>query len=172
MLLIAGSLNRQGGGPGVRPPLPAELKKTLLRNQWNESPNPADHTRRSIYVFARRNLRYPIFEAFDRPDANASCARRNRSTTAPQSLMLLNGQLSLELSRLVSKRLQAEFHGKTQREQVGGAFQLILARAPSAGELAASVEFLSNSEDAEPAAAQWDDFCLALLNSNAFVYVD
>jgi hypothetical protein len=54
----------------------------------------ADHYRRSIYVFARRNLRYPLFDVFDRPDAGASCAQRNRSTTAIQSLQMLNSELS------------------------------------------------------------------------------
>ncbi len=50
--------------------------------------------RRSLYVFVRRNLRYPFFEAFDRPDTNASCPRRPVTTIAPQALSLLNSRLS------------------------------------------------------------------------------
>ena len=42
-----------------------------------------DRNRRSLYVFVRRNLRYPFFEAFDRPDTNASCPRRAVTTIAP-----------------------------------------------------------------------------------------
>src|SRR5262245_56631485 len=78
------SLDATRGGPGVMPKLPEELAQTLLKNQWTDSPKVSDHYRRSIYVFARRNLRYPIFDAFDRPDANSSCPARNQSTTAPQ----------------------------------------------------------------------------------------
>lgn len=83
MLSAAGLLTSERGGPGVMPPLPEELLSTLLKNQWTASKREADHYKRSIYVFARRNLRYPIFEAFDRPDGNATCPLRGRSTTAP-----------------------------------------------------------------------------------------
>ncbi|OYW21101.1 MAG: hypothetical protein B7Z55_06180, partial [Planctomycetales bacterium 12-60-4] len=88
LLTVAGTLNRSQGGRGVQAPLPEELVQTLLKGQWTTSPDIGDHTRRSIYLFARRNLRFPILEAFDRPDANASCAVRGRSTTAPQALVL------------------------------------------------------------------------------------
>ncbi len=94
MLAISQSLNRQAGGAGVRPPLSVEITVTLLKNQWQVSTNAADHRRRSIYLFARRNMRYPMFDVFDRPDANASCARRHESTTAPQALTLLNSEFS------------------------------------------------------------------------------
>lgn len=167
MLQLAGRLNRVGGGPGVRPPLPAELKKTLLKNQWNESPDPADHVRRSIYVFARRNLRYPIFEAFDRPDANASCPRRNRSTTAPQSLMLLNGELPNQLAAATAARIRDRSPDATSAEQIASAFRMILAREPTPEEQRIAQRFLS-----EPGDRRLTELCLTLFNSNAFVYVD
>ncbi len=53
MLQTAGLLDQRAGGPGVMPPLPAELLQTLLPNQWKASTDPADHARRSVYVFAR-----------------------------------------------------------------------------------------------------------------------
>ena len=105
LLTASGQLNRQAGGPGFRPPLPNEVVRTLLKDQWPVTANSAEHRRRSVYLFARRNLRYPLFEAFDKPDANASCPRRNVSTIAPQSLLLLNGDDSLaaatELAKLI-----------------------------------------------------------------------
>src|SRR6185295_19335270 len=97
MLAVSGNLSTHRGGPGVMPPLPAELVETLLKDQWKPSGNPEDAARRSIYLFARRNLRFPVFEAFDRPDANASCAKRILSTTAPQSLLMLNSEFSLAM---------------------------------------------------------------------------
>ena len=103
MLAAAGVISTHRGGSGVRPPLPTELLGTLLENQWNVTPNKAEHDRRSIYIFARRNLRYPIFDAFDRPDANASCPRRSYSTTAPQSLLLLNSEFSLATARRLAR---------------------------------------------------------------------
>ncbi len=94
-----------GMGIGRRPLRLSDSSPSRLKNHWNVDRDPADHVRRSIYVFARRNLRYPIFEAFDRPDPNASCPRRNRSTTAPQSLMLLNGELTASLAQVTAGRL-------------------------------------------------------------------
>ncbi len=49
-----------------------------------------DRQRRSIYILAKRNMRYPLFDAFDWPDLHNSCSRRVMTTTAPQALLLLN----------------------------------------------------------------------------------
>src|SRR5205085_3095725 len=74
VLAVSGRLNEKRGGPGVFPPLPAEAVPAA--NVWPVSQDPADHTRRSLYVFARRNFLYPQFEVLDAPDTNLSCARR------------------------------------------------------------------------------------------------
>ncbi len=191
MLSIAGQLNSVGGGPGVRPPLPKELVGSLLKNHWNVDRDPADHVRRSIYVFARRNLRYPIFEAFDRPDPNASCPRRNRSTTAPQSLMLLNGELTASLAQVTAGRLLLK--QKTADARLIEAFRLIVSRKPTSEEHKSMAAFLDSQasrlgdeSDSRSGrlpipmpeaidrgrAAAWTDLCVALFNSNAFIYVD
>ncbi len=69
------------------------MTATLLQNQWPVTEDTAQHNRRSIYLFVRRNLRYPLFEAFDRPDPNLSCPQRNTTTIAPQALHLLNSRI-------------------------------------------------------------------------------
>jgi hypothetical protein len=201
MLAAAGLLVSDAGGPGVMPPLPPELVGTLLKDQWRESPDEADHYRRSIYLFARRNLRYPIFEAFDRPDGNASCAVRSRSTTAPQSLLLFNSELSLLAARNLAGRIlkiqelkNQEPKNQEPRGQVEQMYLLTLSRKPTERETATLVRFLDEQrqrlaaegrpdeelalpiggpEAAEPyAAAALVDACLAMLNANEFVYVD
>jgi len=193
MLVSAGTLNTQFGGPGVRPPLPRELLQTLLKDQWLVSPVQADHHRRSIYVFARRNLRYPIFEAFDRPDANASCPRRDQSTTAPQSLLMLNSEFSLLIARRFAGHVLSSSLESRDR-QIAVAFRRALARKPSSAEYAVFSEFLIEQiellrREARPttelalplpcpvdmdpyAAAALTDLCLALFNSNEFLYID
>ena len=153
MLAAAGLLASDAGGPGVMPPLPPELVGTLLKNQWNESPDEADHYRRSIYLFARRNLRYPIFEAFDRPDGNASCAVRSRSTTAPQSLLLFNSEFSLLAARHLAGRILKNHEPKNQeprsqesgvRGQVEPLYLLTLSRRPTEREVATLSRFLND----------------------------
>ena len=81
-----------------------------------------------MYVFAKRNLRYPLFDAFDLPDMHNSCARRADTTTAPQALLLLNGEFALERARQLgadlAKRVRrpttpAWRHGRTASPGAG-----------------------------------------------------
>jgi hypothetical protein len=69
LFAISGRLNRQLGGPSVSPPIPPDIIATA-RN-WATSADTADHYRRSIYVFARRNLRFPFLEVFDAPETKS-----------------------------------------------------------------------------------------------------
>ena len=81
------------------PPLEAEELFGIIgkpENAWIVTPNPEEHTRRSIYLLERRTFQQPMFEAFDAPDGVLSCSRRNESTTAPQSLALLNSRFMME----------------------------------------------------------------------------
>ncbi|MEQ8856230.1 DUF1549 and DUF1553 domain-containing protein [Gimesia sp.] len=193
LLLISGKLSERTGGRGVMPPLPQELRATLLKDQWKTSPREEDHYRRSIYVFARRNLRYPLFEAFDRPDANNSCPRRGNSTTAPQALLLLNSESSLKSARELAGLIQDEA-GSSPRQQVTLLIRRALGRQPGKAELVELVQFLKSQREElrreqrtadqlllplgkqatkDPyAGAALTDLCLAVLNSNEFIYVD
>ncbi|MFK8111583.1 MAG: DUF1549 and DUF1553 domain-containing protein [Rubripirellula sp.] len=168
MLVSSTQINLKSGGPGVRPPLPKELVQTLLKNQWNVTKDPSEHNRRSIYVFARRNLRYPIFEVFDRPDANTSCSNRGVSTTAPQSLHLLNSQFSLSLARKMARSIMAEH--STAGARIEHAFLCALGRSPGTEEMKVTQEFMSSSESSD--AEQLAHLCLSLFNCNEFVTVD
>ena len=188
MLSAAGLLTTERGGRGVMPPLPEELLSTLLKSQWSASKREADHYKRSVYVFARRNLRLPLFEAFDRPDANASCPLRTRSTTAPQSLLLFNSELSLLVAQHLAGRVLS-----TDQPPIESLYLLALSRRPSPAESQALQQFLTQqqarlAEEKRPAselalpipatssdpysAAALVDASLALLNSNEFIYID
>ena len=193
MLAASGELNRTQGGPGVRPPLPEELLTTLLKNQWPVTPDADEHRRRSIYLFVRRNLRYPIFEVFDRPDTNQSCPRRDESTIAPQALTLLNSKFSLTEAKYLASRV-AKKAGSSPSEQVTACYRRVLGRLPNDVELAASMQFLEADaeklrQESRNAATRSDgrqppdnsdrfktdaltDFCLVMFNLNEFVYVD
>ena len=199
MLASADRLSERRGGPGIMAPLPQELLGTLLKGQWKESADEEDHRRRSIYLFVRRNLRYPLFEAFDRPDTNASCPRRNVSTTAPQALFLLNSEFSLAAARQLAGRLlrpadaKADSNADRTAERLVQLYQRTLGRAPSDREIAAATTFLRTQaallkdtpddkltaplpppvEGTSPQeAAAWLDLCLAMFNLNEFIYLD
>lgn len=192
LLAAAGLLSSERGGPGVMPPLPQDLVDTLLKGQWTNSPREADHYRSSIYLFSRRNLRYPLFEAFDRPDANASCPVRSLSTTAPQALVLLNSELSLLAARHLAGRILKESSEAAVQSEL--LYVHALSRRPSEKEAAQLTAFLGEQrqrladegrersrlalpadcpQDADPyAAAALVDACLGIMNVSEFVYVD
>jgi hypothetical protein len=165
LLAVSGQLNLTFGGTCVFPELPDELTKLSNKGAvWPVSPSVADRHRRSLYVFLRRNLRYPFFESFDRPDTNASCARRVSTTIAPQALSLLNGKLARDAARAFAKRLEQEC-GDPHNVKIERAYVLALGRPPEDVERRLAREFLSRG-------GTWTDYALALMNLNEFVYVD
>ncbi len=166
LLAASDRLNPALGGPGVFPPLPPELTKLSSKGAiWPVSPRVEDRSRRSLYVFVRRNLRYPFFEAFDRPDTNASCPKRPVTTIAPQALSLLNSPLSSEAAHALAARAEREA-GRDIDAKVERAYLLTLGRRPDAEEKTLARGFLSAR------GSSLADLCLALINLNEFVYVD
>lgn len=165
MLSVAGLLDQAAGGPGVMPPLPPELTSTLLKNQWQTSQREADHYRRSVYIFARRNLRYPLFEAFDRPDANASCPTRIRSTTAPQALLMLNSTQVLQMAQRVADRIGDD-------ESPDQLIRIIFQREPVAAEGRLLQEFIRDQAKGATRKMALVQAALALLNSSELIYLD
>jgi hypothetical protein len=162
LLAISGKLNPKVGGPSVFPPIPADITKTS--KNWTASTDASDHNRRSLYIFSRRNLRFPFLEVFDAPDSNLSCPERGRSTTAPQSLTLLNAEEVMIAAKTTAARIARG--AASPDAQVERAFRLALGRSPSAKERELTRDFLSAGD------ARMEEFCRALFNLNAFVYVD
>lgn len=172
MLSVSGQLNLKTGGPGVKLPLPKEISSTLIKSQSEATKDVTEHTRRSIYTFARRNLRHPLFELFDRPDAQISCARRNASTTAPQALMLLNSEFAHSIAAKIAAQLN-ELHGSDPTALITASTLRCLSRTPTPQEIEIGQKFLQKQTALTPGFREaLADYCLALLNSNEFVYVD
>ena len=163
MLAAAGELNLQRGGKSVMLPVDESLVDRLYDpTQWRVAGDPAQHRRRSIYLIAKRNLRLPFMEVFDQPALLTSCARREASTHAPQSLELLNGPIANELAELFAARLERESGG--DRSQLARrAYLLAVGRPAAEDELRIADEFL--------AANPVREFALAMFNLNAFLYV-
>jgi len=59
--------------------------------------------RRSLYIQARRSRPVGMLKAFDAPVMDTNCERRSTSTSAMQSLMLMNGVFVLQQSSLLAK---------------------------------------------------------------------
>jgi len=166
VLQVSGKLNLEMGGAPVVPPLEAEELFGIIgkpENAWVVTPDPAEHTRRSIYMLVRRTFQQPMAEAFDTPDGVQSCPRRNESTTAPQSLALLNSRFMVEQAKVLGATLGT----------VDGAWERVLDRKPTETERAAGLKFIGKQTAlAGSKSAAMAELARALLNMNEFLYVD
>jgi hypothetical protein len=164
MLAVSGRLYAKMGGQSVIVDVEQDLVDLLYKpSQWEVTPDRREHDRRSIYLLAKRNLRLPFMEAFDQPDLQTSCARRESSTHPLQALEMLNGRIANELAEAFAERIREEA-GADPRAQVERAFWLALGRGPNDDERAAAEEFLQG----EPLR----ELALAMFNLNAFLYVE
>jgi len=81
--------------------------------------NPAgDSPRRSLYLQVRRSQPVSFLAAFDAPVMAVNCERRQSSTSAPQSLMLMNSDFVLNHARRLAERLRAETPADFARDLV------------------------------------------------------
>jgi hypothetical protein len=176
LLAVSGELSPRLFGPAARPELPAAFGKAA----WKPDADPRDRARRSVYVLAKRNLRYPLFDAFDYPDMHNSCSRRLSTTTAPQALLLLNSDLTLGRARRLALALRAG-HGEDPEKMAAAAYRVAWGRPASGEEVRLALAFLGRQAGLYRAEGAGDekarsqalfDFCHALFNTNEFVYVD
>ncbi len=166
VLQASGSLSLKMGGAPVVPPLePEELYGIIGKPDaaWVVTPNAEEHTRRSVYLIQRRTFQHPMFAAFDAPDGVLSCSRRNESTTAPQSLALLNSRFMLEQARLLAEKVTT----------VDDAWRRILDRDPTPEERHGAEEFIEKqTARLGSKSAAFAELARGLLNTNEFLYVD
>jgi hypothetical protein len=167
-LLTAGLLNPKQGGPGVFPPRPA-LSSSY--NVWKKNEDPSEANRRSVYVFVRRNARYPLFESFDMPDTHESCSRRTQTLSVTQSLALLNDEMVLGWAKAFAGRVKNDA-GMPAPAQVERAFRLAFHRSPTERELRSGIEFIERQTQLSSAEAALVDLCHVLLNHNEFLYLE
>jgi hypothetical protein len=193
LLSVAGVLNPKMHGPSIFPEIPKTME---VRGGWAVTASEAERNRRSIYVFVRRNTRYPMFEAFDMPDPTESCPRRYVSVTSTQALMLLNSDLTVNWAQHLAGRVLTD-RPQGMAGAADRAYQLAYGRHADADEMQSALRFVDGESAAiadrasrgQPVAlplstdgkgeigdvdsahaAALVDFCHVLMNSNEFVY--
>ncbi len=98
MLFVSGRLDRTLFGRPV-PVIEDTVGQVLPAN---------DSPRRSTYLEVRRTKPVSLLAAFDAPVMAVNCDRRMNSTSAPQSLMLMNSDFVLNHAQALAKRLRSE----------------------------------------------------------------
>ncbi|MCH7990204.1 MAG: DUF1553 domain-containing protein, partial [Planctomycetes bacterium] len=141
--------------------------------------------RRSIYVLQRRSQILTILENFDLPRMSPNCIQRPISTVAPQALHLMNNGLVHELGEHLAARVAREA-GADRERQIAQVYLIALNRKPTTEEQIAARNALkeltahwkktvNSSDDAGPNTAEQKaltNFCHAIINSAAFIYID
>jgi hypothetical protein len=172
VLAVSGKLNGKLGGPGIKPRIRAELLDASQRNKWPVlATEGAEHWRRSIYIYVKRQLLMPSMELFDAPTTTDSCALRTQSTVPTQALVLMNDEFVEEQSGYLARRAKAEA-GDALPQIVERLFLLTLSRKPTEMRLQQSLDFLQTREQASDKETALKDLAHVLLNSSEFVYIE
>jgi hypothetical protein len=192
MLAAAGKLDDDTvGGPSVFPPVPKGLNPG---NAWQVSKDTKDFNRRSLYIFTRRAVPYPMLDAFDMASPQQAHSKRDVTTTPLQALTLYNDDQIFQWSEALAGRVIREA-GNDESARIARLYQVVLGRNPDAVEKGTLLAFLDShekvirdksddgkpqiglpvglkqEETANPAReAAFVDLVHAVVNSNDFVY--
>ena len=161
VLMVSGKLDLTMGGPGVdffR--FEDDHSPRYLYDEFD--PNAQGAHRRSIYRFIVRSVPDPFMTCLDCADPAQSVPVRNQTLTALQALATFNNPLMIRQAVHFADRLRVLSDDTV--DQINGAFQLALARHPSAAERGV----LDGYRRAHGLAAM----CRLILNSNEFMFVD
>ncbi|MGC4043757.1 MAG: DUF1549 domain-containing protein [Armatimonas sp.] len=175
ILAAAGTLNRQVYGISVYPDIPKEVLagQSIPGKDWYPERNTArDKARRSIYIFQKRSLRYPLLENFDAVEMDRTTATRFASVQPMQALSLLNSTLLQEQAQALASRVEKEV-GTKPEAFVNRLFSLVTQRPATESESAKLIALLDKLENLKqtPENAR-KALALTCLNLNEFMYLD
>jgi Protein of unknown function (DUF1553)/Protein of unknown function (DUF1549)/Planctomycete cytochrome C len=164
-LCASGLLTPKIGGPGVFPPLPAELFTfTQTKRPWVESQGEA-RFRRGMYTYIWRQSQHHLLTTFDGADAQTACSRRNRSNTPLQALHLANDPAFQEFSVAFGKRIVKD-GPEDDRGRIEFAYEIALSRKPTPPEMNRLLTYISHeAEDTE----RFTKLARLILNLDEFI---
>src|SRR5262249_61464439 len=127
------------GGVLSGPSVYVARREEVLAGQWMRGwgwgkPSPAESSRRTIYIHAKRSLAVPMLANFDGPDSDASCPARFVTTQPTQALGMLNSDFVNEQAAQLAKYLH-DRAGENPEAQVALALRRVFQREPSCGEI-------------------------------------
>jgi hypothetical protein len=126
---------------------------------------------RTVYGFVDRQSLPSVFRAFDFASPDQSVACRPHTTVPQQALFALNSPFALEQAKALAARTNVVECDEAP-ERVEAMYHIVLAREPSAEELADSLAFVSEERDGESELSKWEQLAQVLLSSNELMYVD
>jgi hypothetical protein len=175
VLFVSGNLNLTQFGPSVYP----EIQKEVLQGQsipgkdWHtDQMKPEDQNRRSLYVFAKRSLLYPLLDSFDLAETDRPAPLRFASVQPTQALAMLNGAFLNRQAAQLAQRVRKDV-GEQPVAFARRALALTLQRPPTADEIGRCVRLMDNLRHRGITWAEAQNYCcLAALNLSEFLYLD
>ena len=134
-LAVSGLLVAKVGGPSVMPYQPAGLWEESGTGKSYHQAKGEGLYRRSLYTFWRRTSPPPTMVTFDATSRETCTARRERTATPLQALVLLNDPQYIEAARVLAEKLIVQ-QADAVDVRLTTAFRLLTSRAPTAKELA------------------------------------
>ncbi|REG88234.1 PSD1 and planctomycete cytochrome C domain-containing protein [Algoriphagus antarcticus] len=138
ILASSGLLNREIGGPSVKPYQPDGLWEGATSGRGILSTYKQDHHenlyRRGLYNFIKRTVPPPAMTIFDGSNRDQCEVQRPITNTPLQALVMLNDPTVLEASRVLAGKLLQE--SSNSETNIRKAFRLIVCRKPTEQEVA------------------------------------
>jgi hypothetical protein len=146
-LAIAGLLNRDLGGPSVKPYQPDGYYANLqFPNRRYVADRDDRQYRRGVYVHWQRTFLHPMLANFDAPSREECTANRPLANTPQQALTLLNDPTFVEAARGLAIQIHSP-SSASDAERLTRAFERAVARAPRPPEQDALLRFLAVQRD-------------------------
>ena len=191
-LFVAELLTDHTGGPSVKPPQPDGLWNAVGYSGSNTvrfTPDSGDKIyRRSIYTFWKRTSPPPQMSTFDAPSRESCTARRERTNTPLQALLLMNETQYVESANRLAMRALTEpdnlTDSETQAKRIAWLYETVTSRLPSQVEQDEIVSLLTDltsyyaeqpalagklSKTSDPTEAAWIILASTLLNLDEVV---
>jgi hypothetical protein len=126
----------------------------------------------------KRSAPVPFLDTLDRTTISAPAVVRPVTTTAPQSLLLLNDPWVHRQAERLLDRITREV-GAEAGPRLRRLWQIVYQRDPTADESAAATAFLGEQaraagapDSAAATAVAWQSLCRAVMTSNEAIYVE
>ena len=161
VLAVSGQLDRRLGGPSFR-----DWNVSSAGNNERYTVLDAigpDFNRRTLYRTWLRGGTSPLLDLFDCPDPSVATPRRSVTTTPLQALAQLNDKFMEHYAERFAERLQREAP-EDAAAQIRRAYLLAFSRPPSEEELSLGQKFAADHGLTQ--------YCMVLLNTSEFIYVD
>ncbi len=162
VLVVSGRMNPTMYGPAFRDFVLERPEHSPHYEYHKHDPDDVTTHRRSVYRFLVRSQQQPFMQSLGCADPSQSVAKRDSSLTSLQALTLLNNRFMVRMSEHFATRLESL--ASDRESQIDHAFQIALARRPTAEERSAMMAFAESQGLAYA--------CRVLINLNEFVFVD